>query len=78
MSEAMGVLMDAKTMNQRIETIPLNRVTTAAYQRPTNARQVMSIVNGFNEAKLGIPGASERGGQYYIVDGTHRVAALAG
>ena len=76
MSEAKGVLMDAKTMNQQIETIPLNQVTTAAYQRPTNARQVMGIVNGFNEAKLGIPVVSERGGQYYIVDGTHRVAAL--
>lgn len=76
MSEAIGVLMDVKTMNQRIETIPLNRVTAAAYQRPTNARQVMNIVTGFNEAKLGIPVVSERGGQYYIVDGTHRVAAL--
>jgi len=48
MSEGKGVLMDAKTMNQRIETIPLNQVTAAAYQRPTNARQVMGIVNGFN------------------------------
>ncbi|GHU53708.1 hypothetical protein FACS1894132_06640 [Clostridia bacterium] len=65
-----------KTMEQRIETLSLDQVTAAEYQRATNTKQVMRIVNNFNEAKLGIPVVSERDGKYYIVDGTHRVAAL--
>jgi hypothetical protein len=63
-------------MEQRIEMLPLDCVTAAEYQRATNTKQVMRIVNGFNEAKLGIPVVSERDGRYYVVDGTHRIAAL--
>jgi hypothetical protein len=65
-----------KNVDQRIEIIPLNRVMAAAYQRTTNTKQVARIMNNFNEAKLGVPIVSERDGNFYIVDGTHRVSAL--
>jgi hypothetical protein len=65
-----------KAINQQIQKIRLSEVTTAPYQRQTNTKQIMRIVNNFSEAKLGMPVVSERGGQFYIIDGNHRVAAL--
>jgi hypothetical protein len=67
---------EQKNVDQRIEIIPLNRVMAAAYQRTTNTKQVVRIMNNFNEAKLGVLIVSERDGNFYIVDGTHRVSAL--
>jgi hypothetical protein len=67
---------EQKTIDQRIEIIPLNRIMAAAYQRTTNTKQVVRIINNFNEAKLGVPIVSKRDGNFYIVDGTHRVSAL--
>jgi hypothetical protein len=69
-------MAENKTMQQRIEVLALNQVDAAPYQRQTNGAQVQRIVNNFNEAKLGMPVVSARDGQYFIVDGTHRVAAL--
>jgi hypothetical protein len=63
-------------MQQRIEVLALNQVDAATYQRQTNGAQVQRIANNFNEAKLGMLVVSARDGQYFIVDGTHRVAAL--
>ena len=68
--------MDAKTTNKRIETIQLCQLKPAGYQRATKTSQVNAISKNFSEAKLGLPLVSERGGDFFLIDGQHRVAAL--
>jgi len=69
-------MTNIKATNQRIELINLDDCAPAGYQRPTSPTQVAKIVKKFNEAKLGVLTVSLRGGNYYIIDGLHRSAAL--
>jgi hypothetical protein len=72
----MEEFMTYKTTNQRIEEIALDCVKMDKYQRTTKNRQVKNIAANFDEAWLGIPIVSFRGGEYYLLDGNHRIAAL--
>lgn len=65
-----------KTTSQRIELIALADCAPAGYQRLTSPTHVSKIVQKFDEAKLGVLTVSLRGGNYYIIDGLHRSAAL--
>jgi hypothetical protein len=65
-----------KSTHQRIASIPLIKIESSDYQRITNARQVTSIANNFDEAKLGTLTVSHRDGKYYLIDGAHRSRAL--
>jgi len=69
-------MINTKATSQRIELIALNDCAPAGYQRPTSPKQVSDIVQEFDEAKLGVLTVSLRGGNYYIIDGLHRSAAL--
>ena len=53
-----------------------NMEPESGYQRPTNPVQVESIVNKFDEKKLGTLTVSERDGKFHVVDGSHRLRAL--
>ena len=68
--------MNDKTLNQKTENLELKALKMAGYQRSTNTRQVNRIAREFDEAKLGFLVASHRDGQYYLLDGAHRAAAL--
>ena len=68
--------MKKKATNQRLAFIPLTAIEPSDYQRVTNPKQVKSIVQHFDEAKLGALTVSLRGGKYYIIDGAHRLSAL--
>ena len=68
--------MTERATNQTIRMIPVGALQMSGYQRPTNTAQVEKIATHFDEAKLGLPIVSERGGQYHLLDGAHRVAAL--
>ena len=68
--------MNTKITNQRFELIPLDKIESGKYQRPTNAAQVENIVKNFDEAKLGTLTLSLRNGRHFIIDGQHRLVAL--
>jgi len=65
-----------KYTNQVVRMIPIEELQVGGYQRPTNQAQVDRIAAAFDEAKLGIPIVSLRGGKYRLLDGAHRIAAL--
>jgi len=66
-----------KATNQKIETIALNKIVPAGYQRGTKAAQVRNIIKKFNEAKLDALLVSEQeDGTYHVIDGAHRTEAL--
>ena len=68
--------MKRKTTNQRFAYILLTQIEPSDYQRATNSKQVCNIVNHFDEHKLGTLTVSLRDGNYYIIDGAHRLSAL--
>ena len=68
--------IEPKHTTQRIEHIPLKQIAPAPYQRLTNPNQVGLIVKEFDEAKLGVLIVSLRDGNYYLLDGAHRIASL--
>jgi len=68
--------MNAKYTNQTIQSLPVEELRLGGYQRPTNTAQVDKIAASFDEAKLGMIVVSERDGQYHLLDGAHRTAAL--
>jgi len=68
--------MTEKATSQTIRLLPIGALQVGGYQRPTNTAQVEKIAAHFDEAKLGLPIVSERDGQYHLLDGAHRVAAL--
>lgn len=68
--------MTERATNQTIRLLPVGALQVGGYQRPTNTAQVEKIAAHFDEAKLGLPIVSERGGKYHLLDGAHRVAAL--
>ena len=68
--------MTEKATNQTIRLLPIGELQVGGYQRPTNTAQVEKIAAHFDEAKLGLPIVSARDGQYHLLDGAHRVAAL--
>lgn len=68
--------MTERATNQTIRLLPVGALQVGGYQRPTNTAQVDKIAGQFDEAKLGLPIVSERGGKYHLLDGAHRVAAL--
>ena len=68
--------MNNKMTSQTIRLLPVGELLVGGYQRPTNTAQVEKIAARFDEAKLGLPIVSERGGQYHLLDGAHRAAAL--
>ena len=65
-----------KSTNQAIRMLPVDDLAVGGYQRTTNTTQVDKIAAAFDEAKLGLPIVSERGGKYNLLDGAHRIAAL--
>ena len=66
-----------KTTNQRIRNVALSEMEPeSGYQRVTNPAQVDSIVNKFDETKLGTLTVSKRDGKYHIIDGAHRSKTL--
>lgn len=70
-------LMETKCVDQRIEELELDKITTGGYQRPLNERRVEKIAAQFDPAKLGLLLVSQREhGRYAILDGQHRLAAL--
>jgi len=68
--------MEKKTPNQKFAFVPLTQIMPSDYQRATNHAQVKNIVKNFDEAKLGTLTLSSRDGNFHIVDGAHRLAAL--
>jgi len=68
--------MIEKATAQTIRLLPVGELQVGGYQRPTNTAQVEKIAAHFDEAKLGLPIVSARDGQYHLLDGAHRVAAL--
>ncbi len=68
---------NVKTTRQCIRMVALAHMEPeSGYQRDTNPAQVESIVNNFDESKLGTLTVSERDGKYHIIDGAHRSKAL--
>jgi hypothetical protein len=68
--------MQEGSNTQRSELLELDALKMCGYQRKTNQRQVNAIVRAFDMMKLGYLTVSFRDGEYYLVDGAHRVAAL--
>jgi len=68
--------MNKKATTQRFALVPLAKIEPSDYQRATKSAQVDSIVQNFDEAKLGTLTLSQRDGKYYIIDGAHRLSAL--
>ena len=68
--------MNNKMTSQTIRLLPVGELLVGGYQRQTNTAQVEKIAARFDEAKLGLPIVSERDGQYHLLDGAHRAAAL--
>lgn len=68
--------MIERATNQTIRLLPIGELQVGSYQRPTNTAQVEKIAAHFDEAKLGLPIVSFRNGQYHLLDGAHRIAAL--
>ena len=63
--------------NQNIKRVPLaEMVAQSGYQRPTNPKQVQSIINKFDESQLGILTVSHRDGKFHLIDGAHRSHVL--
>jgi hypothetical protein len=66
-----------KATSQRIKMIALaDMEPESGYQRATNPTQVNSIVQKFDETKLGTLIVSERDGKFHVIDGAHRIKAL--
>ena len=65
-----------KATSQQLAHIPLAKIEPSNYQRPINTARVDSIVQNFDEAKLGTLTVSRRDGRYIAVDGQHRLMAL--
>jgi|GEM_PF-743879 len=59
-----------------IQSLPLADIKPTQYQQNPNFNFVDRIVNRFDAAKLGTLLVSFRDGNYYILDGVHRLAAL--
>ena len=70
------MIMIERETNQTIRLLSIGTLQVGGYQRPTNTAQVEKIAAHFDEAKLGLPIVSAREGQYHLLDGAHRVAAL--
>jgi hypothetical protein len=68
--------MTKKFTQQTIKMLPIKDFIIGGYQLPINMGRVKSIVAEFDEARLGIPIVSLRGGKYHLVDGDHRITAL--
>lgn len=62
----------------RLKWVPiaLMEVSTLA-QRELNTNRVNKIAASFDPEQIGSPTVNERGGHFYIIDGQHRVAAMA-
>jgi len=56
--------------------VALAKIEPSDYQRPTEDSRVDSIVQNFDEAKLGTLTVSKRDGRIFAIDGQHRLAAL--
>jgi hypothetical protein len=56
--------------------LPLGLLNIEKYQRPISPAKVNKIVKTFSEARLHPVDVSYRDGNYYVMDGQHRIAAL--
>ena len=65
-----------KATSQHFAHIELAKIEPSIYQRPTKSAQVESIIENFDEARLGTLTVSRRDGRYYAIDGQHRLLAL--
>lgn len=61
----------------RLQWVPLSKMKVSAVaQRDLNQARVDRIVARFDEEMIGSPIVNERGGEFYVIDGQHRVEAL--
>jgi hypothetical protein len=56
------------------ETVPVSKIVASQPQSQLNIQKVAAISEKFN-SNSNLPFAVEQGGQYYLFDGHHRVAA---
>lgn len=66
---------------KRLETpfyakIKISNLKTGSYQRELNMSRVKKYSNDFDWDIFGVPLVSMRGGEYYVVDGMHRIELL--
>jgi len=62
----------------RLRWVPLNRMVVSDHaQRDLKQYRVDHLVAHFDAEQVGTPVVNERGGKFFIIDGQHRVAALA-
>jgi hypothetical protein len=65
-----------KILTNNTQNIPSDKLLVdPAYQRSLNKERVQRIVKSFNPRQFGYLKVSRRGGNYYVIDGQHRLAA---
>ena len=65
--------------NENIQIMQLNTkdlVSSQAYQRDIDQKEVAYIVSNFDPHQFGIIKVSYRDGKYYVYDGQHRITAI--
>lgn len=63
--------------HSKVELVPLSRMRVSqSAQRSLNTGRVDKLVVDFDPEQMGFPVVSFRAGQYWIIDGQHRVEAL--
>lgn len=63
-------------MNNKLMMLNVDDLYTEAYNRKVDVNRVKKYIKTFRNDLLGIVLISERDGNYYIVDGQHRILAL--
>jgi hypothetical protein len=63
-------------MATQISEVEVGAINAADYQRPVDMARARKIAKKFDERKIGLLTVSLRDGQYWIVDGNHRLSAL--
>jgi hypothetical protein len=65
-----------KPLTNNTQNLPTDKLLVdAMYQRSLNKDRVTRIVKSFNPRQFGYLKVSYRDGQYYVIDGQHRLAA---
>ncbi len=68
--------MDYKEPESITLKLKLDEIKVAKYQRNLSTSKIKKIINNFNPHGVGVLIVSYRDGEYYIVDGQHRMVAL--
>lgn len=70
-------MADKNTRHTVIKDVPLGKMIVSDQgQRARNDARVDHLLNEFDLDQIGYPIVSERGGNFYIIDGQHRIEAL--